>query len=228
MPNLHDKTYPGETPEYRSARNELLIAEIALRRQTEAVAQMRRELPQGGKVGTDYIFDEYVNGELKKTRMSELFGPGKDTLAIYSMMYAPADEKACPSCTSIVDGLDGSSPHIMDRINFVVVTKAPIEKLLAWAKYRGWHNVCLLSSFSNTYNSDYFAENLKGGQMPALNVFQNTPDGIFHFYGTELLYAPSDPGQNARHVDTIWPVWNMFDLTPEGRGQNWYPKFEYA
>ena len=228
MSNLHNKTFPGETSEYRVARNELLAAEIALRRQTEAVAQMRRELPQGGMVAQDYVFDEIVNGKPVKTRMSELFKPGKNTLAIYSMMYAPKDEKACPACTSIIDGVDGAAPHIVDRINFVIVSKAPLEKLLAWAKYRGWRNVRLLSSFSNTYNHDYFAENDKGGQLPALNIFQKTPEGIFHFYSTELLYAPSDAGQNARHVDMIWPVWNVFDLTPEGRGKDWFPKFEYA
>ena len=47
------------------------------------------------------------------------------------------------------------------------------------------------------------------------------------FYNTELLYAPTEPGQNPRHVDSLWPLWNMFDLTPEGRGTDWYPKHSY-
>jgi predicted dithiol-disulfide oxidoreductase (DUF899 family) len=85
----------------------------------------------------------------------------------------------------------------------------------------------LLSSYANTYNHDYFGENDKGNQLPVLNVFSKTPDGIFHTYATELLFAPSDPGQHHRHVDIIWPVWNMFDYTPEGRGTDWHPKLKY-
>ncbi len=227
MPELHTKQFPNEDQNYRIARNTLLEEEIALRRHTERVAQMRRELPIGGKLKEDYVFDEIVNGQPLKVKFSELFAPGKPTLIIYSMMYHPDDENACPSCTSIVDGLDGSTPHIRDRVNFVVVTKAPIEKTLKWAGARGWKNVRLLSSFSNTYNRDYFGENEKGGQSPILNVFQKTPEGIFHTYATELLFAPSDPGQNMRHVDIIWPVWNMFDYTPQGRGTEWFPKLAY-
>jgi predicted dithiol-disulfide oxidoreductase (DUF899 family) len=227
MPELHTKQFPNEDGLYRDARNKLLDEEIALRRHTERVAQMRRELPLGGKLKEDYIFEEMTSGEKRRVKLSELFASGKNTLVIYSMMYHPDDENACSSCTSIVDGLDGAAPHILDKINFVVVTKAPIEKTLQWADGRGWKNVRLLSSNSNTYNRDYFAESDKGGQMPILNVFAKTPDGIFHTYATELLFAPADPGQNHRHVDIIWPVWNMFDYTPEGRGTDWYPKFKY-
>jgi predicted dithiol-disulfide oxidoreductase (DUF899 family) len=227
MTELHTKHFPNESTGYRAARNTLLEEEIELRRHTERVAQMRRELPMGGKLKEDYTFDEVMNGSSKKTKLSELFAPGKNSLVIYSMMYHPNDENACPSCTSIVDGLDGAAPHIRNKINFVVITKAPIEKTLKWAAGRGWHNVRLLSSFSNTYNGDYFAENEKGNQVPILNVFTKAPDGVYHTYATELLFAPSDPGQNNRHVDTIWPIWNMFDFTPEGRGTDWYPKFKY-
>ena len=228
MPELHTKTFPNENENYREARNKLLDEEIELRRHTERVAKMRRELPLGGKLKEDYVFDEVVDGHTKKTKLSELFADGKPSLIIYSMMYHPNDEVPCTSCSSIVDGLDGAAPHIRDRVNFVVVTKAPIEKTLKWAEGRGWCNVRLLSSFSNTYNHDYFAENDKGSQSPILNVFTKTPEGIFHTFATELLFAPSDAGQNMRHVDIIWPVWNMFDFTPEGRGTDWHPKHEYG
>jgi predicted dithiol-disulfide oxidoreductase (DUF899 family) len=227
MPELHTKQFPNETSAYREARNNLLEEEIELRRHIERVAQMRRELPPGGKLREDYVFDELVNGVQHKTKFSELFAPGKPSLVIYSMMYHPDDEFPCSNCNSIVDGLDGSTPHIRDKVNFVVVTKAPIEKTLEWAAGRGWRNVRLLSSYANTYNHDYFGENDKGNQLPVLNVFSKTPDGIFHTYATELLFAPSDPGQHHRHVDIIWPVWNMFDYTPEGRGTDWHPKLKY-
>ena len=225
---LHDKQFPNESSEYRNARNTLLQEEIELRRHTERVAEMRRELPVGGKLKDDYVFEEAVNGTKKKTKFSELFELGKDTLVIYSMMYHPDDDTPCHMCNSIVDSLDGAATHIRDKINFVVITKAPIEKTLEWAAGRGWHNVRILSSFGNSYNADYFGEDENGDQTPMLNVFSKTPDGIFHRFATEMMFAPADPGQDMRHVDTIWPIWNMFDLTPEGRGTKWSPKFRYA
>jgi predicted dithiol-disulfide oxidoreductase (DUF899 family) len=224
---LHDKHFPNESSEYRDARDQLLHEEIELRRQYERVAQHRRELPLGGKLKEDYFFEELAHGETAKVKFSQLFEEDKPSLVVYSMMYHPNDEKACPSCTSILDGVDGSTPHIRDRVNFVVVTKAPIEKAMKWAAYRGWKSLRILSSFNNTYNHDYFAETENGAQIPAANVFSKKPDGIYHTYSTELLYAPADPGQNHRHVDHLWPVWNMLDMTPEGRGADWYPKHEY-
>jgi predicted dithiol-disulfide oxidoreductase (DUF899 family) len=228
MKNYHDKRFPNESETYRNARNELLEAEINLRRHTEEVAAMRRNLPNGGKLKEDYVFEEMDSQDnIKQTKLSELFEPGKDSLIIYSFMYAPEDEKPCPYCNSIIDGINGMVFHAAQRVNIAVVSKAPIKKLMQWAKGRGWKNVHLLSSLKNSYNSDYFGENEKQNQWPALNVFTKTPDGIFHFYATELLFAPAEKGQDGRHVDSIWPVWNLLDLIPEGRGTNWGPKLGY-
>jgi predicted dithiol-disulfide oxidoreductase (DUF899 family) len=69
--------------------------------------------------------------------------------------------------------------------------------------------------------------NPNGDQIPALNVFVRRDGRIHHFYNTELLYAPPEKGQDGRHVDLIWPLWNMFDLTPEGRGEKWGPRLTY-
>jgi len=89
----HDVRFPGETDSYRSARNELLDAEIELRRQVEAVAAKRRRLPMGGEVPEDYAFDA---AEGRRVKMSELFRDGKDTLVIYSLMFGPQMEEPCP------------------------------------------------------------------------------------------------------------------------------------
>ncbi|HXR15376.1 MAG TPA: DUF899 family protein [Terriglobales bacterium] len=231
-PLLHPKRFPGESSAYREARNGLLQAEIALRRNIEEVAALRRTLPLSGEVPEDYIFDEGA-ADLKdsatthKTRLSELFQSGKDTLAIYSFMYGPKMKAACPSCTSIVDSLDGTTPHATQRINLAVVARNPLEKIRAHARSRGWRNLRLLSSANNTYNRDYHGENPEGDQMPGLNVFTRRDGKIHHFYYTELRFVPPDPGQNERHVDMFWPLWNLFDYTPEGRGKDWYPKLVY-
>jgi predicted dithiol-disulfide oxidoreductase (DUF899 family) len=225
-------SFPQESAEYRKARNELLAAEVELRRNIEAVAAARRKLPMGGEVIQDYAFEEgpsdlSQDAGSHSTRLSELFEPGKDSLLIYSYMYGPAMATPCTSCTSILDGLNGTAPHARDRVNFVVVAKSPIERIRAVARERGWRNLRLLSSAENSYNLDYRGETKEGGQLPSLNVFARRDGKIHHFYHTELLFAPREPGQDGRHVDILWPLWNLFDYTPEGRGEKWYPKLSY-
>ena len=224
----HSVRFPGESDEYRAARNELLDDEIQLRRNIEAVAARRRSLPLGGQLPVDYVFAAPgPDGSSREVRLSELFSGGKDTLIIYSFMYGPKMAQPCVSCTSILDALDGESPHVVQRINLAVVAKSPITRIMEFANARGWRNLPLLSSADNTYNHDYHAESPEGDQWPVLNVFVRRDGAIYHSYNAELLYAPGEPGQDGRHVDLIWPLWNLFDLTPEGRGEKWYPKLSY-
>lgn len=219
-------TFPNEPPAYREARDHLLEAEAALRRQTETVAALRRNLPLGGAVETDYVFDELVEGHVEQVRLSELFSPGKDSLFLYGFMYGSTMKAACPLCTSVLDGLNGNAAHIAQRMNVAVVAKSPIERIMAFAQTREWTNLRLLSSANNTYQSDYLAQDAEGNQWPMANVFVKRNDGIFHFWGSELLYRPYEDGDR-RHVDALWPLWNVLDLTPEGRGDQWYPALSY-
>ena len=239
-------TLPGESAEYRAAREALLASEIELRRQTEAVAAARRELPPGGEVPEDYVFQgEGPDGEETDVRLSELFVTGKDSLAIYSFMFPrdPEDDRPgpvretesaklpllkgpCPSCVSLLDQLDGAMEHASQVMSFVVIAKSPLERLSTWKSERGWRRLRLLSSAENTYNRDYLAETPEGSQRPILNVFHRDGETIRHFWGSELFYAPWDPGQDPRHVGTIEPLWNLFDLTPEGR-PDWDEQLSY-
>jgi predicted dithiol-disulfide oxidoreductase (DUF899 family) len=240
-------TFPGESAEYRTARDRLLEREIELRRAMEAVAAARRELPPGGVVPEDYVFQGTgADGTPTNVRLSEVFAPGKDSLVIYSFMFPrdPADERPgpkagqtallplaegpCPSCTALLDQLDGAAEHASQRINLAVVAKAPLERILTFANERGWRRLRLLSSAANSYNRDYLAETPEGSQRPMLNVFHRDSGTIRHFWGSELFYAPTDPGQDPRHVGTIEPVWNLFDLTPEGRPTDWDEQLSYS
>ena len=228
MSPLHDVRFPNETDEYRTARDALLQEEIALRRHTEAVAEQRRGLPLGGEVPTDYIFDESGS---RTVRLSELFEDGKDTLLLYNFMFIPGEaglplEGACPSCTSIIDAVDGEAPHISQRINLAVVAKDPIEQFEAHARTRGWRNVRLLSSGNTTYNADYHGEGERG-QNPIVTLFVRRDGNLHHFWSSELFFAPTEPGMHPRHVDFLWPLWAALDLTPEGRGADWGPELEY-
>ncbi len=215
--------FPNESKAYRVARNRLLSAEKALRKNVEAVAALRRELPAGGAVAEDFVFE----GDDGPMRLWELFG-SHDTLLAYSFMYGPKMAQACPMCTSMLDGLNGNAPHIAQRASLAVIAKSPIGRIQEFAQQRGWSNLRLLSSAGNSYNRDYFGEDSEGNQMPMLNVFVRRGGKIRHFCGTELLYEKSAPGQHPRHVDAIWPLWSAFDFTPEGRGKDWYPRLKYA
>jgi predicted dithiol-disulfide oxidoreductase (DUF899 family) len=239
--------FPGESAEYRAARDRLREQEIDLRRATEAVAAARRELPPGGPVPEDYVFQGAgADGTATDVRMSELFASGKDSLVIYSFMFPrdPGDERAgpktgqtallpfeegpCPSCTALLDQLEGAAEHATPHVNLVVVAKAPLPRVLTFAEERGWRRLRLLSSSANTYNRDYLGETAEGSQRPMLNVFHRDDGTIRHFWGSELLYAPTDPGQDPRHVGTLEPAWNLFDLTREGRGADWDEQLSYS
>jgi predicted dithiol-disulfide oxidoreductase (DUF899 family) len=223
-----DATYPGESAEYRAARDRLLEREAELRRVTEAVAEARRALPPGGAVADDYVFQEAgAHGEPADVRLSELFAPDKDTLVLYSFMFGPDMDTACPSCTSFLDAFDGAARHVGQRVNLAVVAKSPLPRILAHARDRGWRHLRLLSSAGNRYNRDYFGESEGGDQLPMLNVFRRDDGTIRHFWGSELMFATPEPGQDPRHSDTIDPQWNLLDFTPEGRGTDWYPELRY-
>jgi predicted dithiol-disulfide oxidoreductase (DUF899 family) len=232
-------SFPGESAEYRAARDRLLDQEVELRRAMETVAAARRGLPPGGVVPEDYVFQgRGADGAPADVRLSELFAPGKDSLAIYSFMFPrdpgddrpgplPLAEGPCPSCVALLDQLDGAAEHAAPLVNLAVVAKAPLPRVLAFAEERGWRRLRLLSSGGNTYNRDYFAETAEGHQRPMLNVFHRDGETIRHFWGSELLYAPTDPGQDPRHVGTLEPVWNLLDLTPEGRPADWDEQLHY-
>jgi predicted dithiol-disulfide oxidoreductase (DUF899 family) len=241
-----DVAFPGESGVYRAARNRLLDEEIELRRAMEAVASSRRRLPPGGVMPQDYAFHgNGADGSPAEVRLSELFAPGKDSLLIYSMMFPrdpdddspgpqdgqtaalPLAEGLCPSCTALLDQLDGAAENAAQRLNLAVAAKAPIERVLTFGQERDWRRLRLLSSAGTSYNRDYLAESPDGRQKPMMNVFYRDGNTIRHVWGSELFYAPTDPGQDPRHLGTIEPLWNLFDLIPEGRGSDWYEQMNY-
>src|SRR3954452_7481182 len=240
-------TFPGESAEYRAARERLLEQEIELRRLTEEVAAARRALPPGGVVPEDYVFSASgPDGEPADVRLSELFVPGQRSLVIYSFMFPrdPSDDRPgpirgktaqlplaegpCPSCVALLDQLDGAVEHVEQHVGLVAVARAPAERLSTFAAERGWGRRRLASSARNTYNRDYHGETPEGAQRPMLNVFERDGETIRHFWGSELFYAPTEPGQDPRHAGTIEPVWNLFDLTPDGRGADWDEQLSYC
>ena len=216
---------PNETETYRKARNELLQLEAELRSKVGEVAAARAALPVGGKVEQDYQFTTMENDAIATVSMSALFDD-HDSLLIYSLMYGPEDKQPCPMCTAFLDSLNGTAPHIRQRTGLAVVTSAPIEKSYPLAQQRGWSELPMVSAAGSTYNLDYFGEGSDGSQLPMCTVFQKKSDGIYHFWSSEVFFAGLDG--HPRHIDMLWPLWNVFDLLPQGRGTDWFPALKYG
>jgi predicted dithiol-disulfide oxidoreductase (DUF899 family) len=222
--------FPGESSEYREARDRLLEREVELRRALEAVAAERRALPPGG-LAPDYVFtglDEH--GAETGYSLRDLFAPGQDTLVVYNMMYGPENEEICPGCTTVLDGLNGAARHFTQRFSFVVLAASPLPRVLAIAKERGWDGdgMRFMSSAGTTYDVDYHGMAPdESRRAPMVNVFRLDDGKVRHFWGNELHYAKADPGQHYRNNDLIVPVWGLMDLTPGGRDPEWMPAVTY-
>ncbi len=219
----HHTRYPGESLAYREARNALLAEEIELRRQIERVAALRRTLPTSGDVPENYRFDS-TDGPVT---LQQMFGD-HDTLVIYHWMFGPKRERPCPMCTCLLSALNGEMPDILQRVAFGVVARAPIERMQAFAKERGWNHLRLYSAGGSSFNQDYIGEAPDGDDVPGLNVFVRIGSGIKHFYGDEMGPDTADPGQDPRGAPDLMPLWNVLDLTPGGRGTDWYPRLDYG
>jgi len=206
---MSELRYPNETQQYRDARDALLKDEQELIERTKALAAKRRTLPLGGELKRDYVLQWANDGKVgQSVKFSELFGD-KPTLLLYSWMFGPNWDKPCPSCTSLMDGFDRTWYSVSRHTAFAAIAKAPPGKINTWARERGWSQIPLLSGSESPFQADYRcqAEN-DDKQLPVMHCFTRRDGKIFHFWATETM---------SNHVDTVWPYWNLFDFTPEGR-----------
>jgi predicted dithiol-disulfide oxidoreductase (DUF899 family) len=242
-------TFANETPEYRAARNRLLDAEVALRRQMEAVAVQRRALPAGPPIAEDYVFERAgANGKPEPVKLSALFRPGTDSLFVYCYMFPryktdsrpgathgelsalPTMEQPCPSCTVLLDQLNAAAPHFEAAgASFAVAANTTLDRLGLVARDRDWKHLHLLSSQGSSFKRDYHAEIEDGQQEAMIVVFKRDGDGTIRFFwATELAYEEADPGQDVRHFGTIDTFWNLLDLGPNERPAHFTGRIEYG
>ena len=212
------KPYPGDSADYRRARTALLAEEIELRRHIERVAEQRRAMPLGGVAGP-YTFRTQDDAVVP---FAELFGD-RDTLVTYTWMFGPQRPRPCPMCTAFLDAFDMPSLGITQRVGFLVVGRSPVARQLAFARERGWHNLQFVQCVGDDFARDYRALGPDGEEYPALDVWVKRDGAVHHFWAGELG-GTQDPGQDPRGAPDPTPLWNILDLTPGGRGTDWYPK----
>lgn len=221
---------PNESPEYLAKREEVRKAEIELTRQRERVAQLRRALPPGATI-QDYEFLEgptsLDDGDepIRTVRVSELFTAPDRSLVIYQFMYGKKQTKPCPMCTAWIDCFNGIAHHVAQNVDLAIVAAADPCTLRAHARNRGWNRLRLLSAGESTFKYDLGSEDRDGNQDSTISVFTRDADGTLrHFYSGHPWLAEDI---RERGIDELNPIWNVLDLTPQGRG-TFYASLDYG
>ena len=206
--------------EWLAARLELLDKEKEFTRLRDELSERRRALPRV-RLEKEYVFD----GPEGKRTLEELFA-GRSQLIVYHFMFDPDWDEGCPNCSFWADGFDGAPQHLAHRdATMVLISRAPIEKLIAYRTRMGWR-IPWFSSSGNEFNFDFgasFTEDGGGtynfrdhhgrGEAPGLSVFLKADDGsIYHTYS---CYA--------RGLDMINVTYQLLDLTPKGRDEDGLP-----
>ncbi len=208
--------------EWTAARKELLGKEKEFTRLRDRLSAERRALPWE-RVEKNYVFE----GTRGKETLAGLFG-GKSQLIVYHFMFGPGWDEGCKSCSFVADHFDGMAAHLNARdVSMAVVSRAPLEKLLAFKKRMGWR-FKWVSSYGSDFNFDYhvsFTEDeLKKGKVyynfemreftseeaPGLSVFYKNGNGdVFHTYSSYT-----------RGLDILIGTYNYLDLVPKGRDED--------
>src|SRR5580698_1563637 len=183
--------------EWLAARKELLVKEKEFTRLRDELSRQRRNLPWE-KVEKQYIFD----GPNGKVSLADLFD-GRNQLIIYHFMLGPDWKEGCPSCSYLMDHLDGAIGHLKARdVTFALVSRAPLATIESFKKRMGWH-FPWVSSHGNDFNGDFGVSYTKeqiaagrpsynfgtippfGEECPGLSVFAKDADGrVYHTYST--------------------------------------------
>lgn len=212
---------PNESAAYLSRREELRLAEIELMRQRERAAALRRRLPPGATL-QDYEFLEGPasldegDAPVGKVRLNELFSAPDRALVIYQFMYGKKNVRPCPMCTAWIDGFNGIAHHLAQKIDLAIVAAADLPALRTLARNRGWNRLRLLSAGDSTFKYDLGSEDRDGNQDSTISVFTRDGQGtVRHFYSVHPRLAHDI---DTRGIDEYNPLWNLLDLTPQGRG----------
>ena len=215
--------FPGASPAYERARRALLAEEIEFRRHMTRLVAQRRALPPGPVIARNYRFRDEQGFEVG---LRELFGE-KDTLVVYFWMYGPQRERPCPMCTNWLGAVNGNAADIKQRVALKVLGRSPVERQFAFAQERGWRDLDFVQTVGDDWAADLRLLRPDGSENPALIVFSRDGEEIRLFWASQMTAEMADPGQDPRDAPDIAALWSVLDLTPGGRGRDWYPKLRY-
>ncbi len=215
--------FPGASADYDAARQALLAEEIEFRRHATRLVEQRRALPPGPVISKDYRFKDEQGADVG---LLDLFGD-KNTLVTYFWMYGPQRERPCPMCTNLLGSVNGNAADIKQRVALKILGRSPVERQLAFAQERGWRDLNFVKTVGDDYANDLGILMPDGSEYPALNVFKRDGDKVRLFWASEMSKEMADPGQDPRDSPDLGALWSVLDLTPEGRGTDWYPKLSY-
>ncbi|MBP7702013.1 MAG: DUF899 family protein [Phenylobacterium sp.] len=215
--------FPGESAAYRDARRALLAQEIEFRRHMTRLVEQRRALPDGPVIAKDYRFKDASGAEVG---LRDLFGD-KDTLVSYFWMYGPQRERPCPMCTNWLGAVAANAADIRQRVALKIFGRSPVARQIAFGLERGWRDLDFVQTVGDDYARDLGLLRVDGSEDPALVVFKRERDQVRLFWASEMTLEMADPGQDPRDAPDVAALWSILDLTPDGRGTDWYPKLSY-
>jgi len=215
--------FPGASAAYEAARQALLAEEIEFRRHMTRLTEQRQALPPGPVIDKDYRFKDEQGFEVG---LVDLFGD-KDTLVSYFWMYGPQRERPCPMCTNWLGSVNGNAADIKQRVALKIFGRSSVERQFAFAQERGWRDLNFVQTVGDDYAKDLGILMADGSEYPALVVFQREGKTVRLFWASEMTAAMADPGQDPRDAPDIGALWSVLDLTPGGRGRDWYPRLNY-
>jgi len=209
--------------EWLGARKRLLAREKEFTRLRDELARERRALPWE-RVEKSYLFDS----ERGRQSLADLFGD-RHQLVVYHFMFAPDWENGCKSCSFWADNFNGIVPHLRQRdVAFAAVSRAPWQKLQAFARRLGW-TFNWVSSGGNDFNYDFqvsFTEQQMQGDVdynygrqrfpssdaPGVSVFARDGNEVFHTYSSF-----------GRGIDMLNTAYHYLDIVPKGRDEDDLP-----
>lgn len=215
--------FPGESSEYARAREALLAEEIELRRHETRVAAQRQALPPGPVIDKDWKFKDEQGFDAS---LSDLFGE-HDTLITYFWMFGPERDRPCPMCTNTVGSLNGNARDIRQRAALKVLGRSSVKRQYEFAQERGWRDTEFVQTVGDDYANDLGLLRPDGFEDPALIVYRKDGDQVRLFWAAETNGEMADPGQDPRTSPDLGILWTVLDLTPQGRGTDWYPRLSY-
>jgi predicted dithiol-disulfide oxidoreductase (DUF899 family) len=223
LAKLTQMLFPGASADYLKARQALMAEEIEFRRHMGRLTEQRRALPPGPIVEKNYRFKGANGSDLG---FGDLFGK-HDALVTYFWMFGPQRERPCPMCTNFLGAVNGNADDIKQRVALKVLGRRPVAQQIAFALERGWKNLDFVQTVGDDFARDIGALKDDGSEWAAIIVLNRDGNKVRLFWSAGMTPEMADPGEDPRQAPDVAALWSILDMTPGGRGKDWYPQLTY-